>query len=124
MAPIKTLLSSLRDLIARDKLDEALQQLRTLLDNSHQLDEALLQSARWQDIRKQIRLGIVSHEDAMLTKDQIKKGLLDFLREIEEQGEKPGIKEEVEKAILDQKVIIQNAEKIYNIGKIDNANFS
>lgn len=124
MAPIKTLLSSLRDLIAKDRLDDALQQLRTLLDNTPQLDEALLQSARWNDIRKQIRLGIVSHEDAMLTKDQIKKGLLDFLREIEEQGEKPGIREEVEQAILDQKVIIQNAEKIYNIGKIDNANFS
>ncbi|MBI5916574.1 MAG: hypothetical protein HY842_14450, partial [Bacteroidetes bacterium] len=51
----------IRELIARDELPEALQQLRNLLDHSPKLEEAILQSGRFQNIRKQIRLGLVSH---------------------------------------------------------------
>ena len=80
----RTFLANIRDLIARDELAAALRQLRTLLDNSPQLDEALLQFARFQDIRKQIRLGTVSHAEANLTQNQIRFGLLDLLREIED----------------------------------------
>ncbi len=82
----KTFLSNIRDLIARDELAAALSQLRSLLDNSPKLDEALVQSARFQDIRKQIRLGTVSHAEANLTQNQIRGGLLDLLREIEDGG--------------------------------------
>ncbi|MBC7775872.1 MAG: hypothetical protein H7246_10600, partial [Phycisphaerae bacterium] len=82
----KTFLSNIRHLIARDDLAAALLQLRSLLENSPKLDEALLQSARFHDIRKQIRLGTVSHAEANLTQNQIRAGLLDLLREIEEQG--------------------------------------
>ena len=77
-------LSNIRDLIAHDDLTAALLQVRGLLENSPKLDEALLQSARFHDIRKQIRLGMVSHEEANLTQNQIRAGLLDLLREIEE----------------------------------------
>ena len=79
----QTFLSSIRDLIARNELAAALTQLRSLLENSPKLDEALLQSARFQDIRKQIRLGMVSHAEANLTQNQIRAGLLDLLQEIE-----------------------------------------
>ena len=77
-------LSNIRDLIARDDLTAALLQLRGLLENSPKLDEAILQSARFQDIRKQIRLGTVSNAESNLTQNQIRAGLLDLLREIEE----------------------------------------
>jgi len=77
-------LQQIRDLIARDDLADALQQLRLLLDSSPKLDEAILQSARFQDIRKQIRLGTVSNAESNLTQNQIRAGLLDLLREIEE----------------------------------------
>ena len=141
----KTIFSQLRDLIASDDLAPAIQQLRALLDNSPQLDEAIVQSARFFDIRQQIRLGSVRHEDANLTQNQIRTGLLDLLREIEEQAEQPVIREELEQAVsvvssknmvtgstitaggdvhIGDKNVIQNADKIYNIEKIDNANFS
>ena len=53
MAPIKTLLSSLRDLIARDKLDEALQQLRTLLEQSN-LEKALSYYEQCNQLEKEL----------------------------------------------------------------------
>jgi len=74
----------IRDRIARDELPAALEQLRTLLEHSPKLDEAILQSARFQNIGRQIRLGTVSHAEANLTQNQIRAGLLDLLREIED----------------------------------------
>jgi Effector-associated domain 11 len=76
--------AQIRDLIARNEMDTALQRLRALLDNSPKLDEILLQSARFQGIRKQIRLGLVSHAEANLTQNQIRAGLVDLLSEMEE----------------------------------------
>jgi len=98
-------LNDLRDLIAGD-LPRALQHFRQLLDDSPQLDEIILQQARFQAIRKQIRLGTVSHEEATLTNNQIRAGLLDLLREIEEQGERPEIKTELERAIVNSKNVV------------------
>lgn len=148
-----TLSSHIRDLIARNELSEALEQLRTILDNSPLLDEAILQAARFADIRKQIRLGLVDHKEANLTQGQIRAGLLDLVGEMETQLElgaaaaqpkAAALRSEMEAAIsvLNSKNVvigstitaggdvhigdttIQNAEKIYNIEKIDNANFS
>ena len=156
MANTQTFFAQLRDLIARDELPSALEQLRTLLNNSPQLDEVLLQSGRFQDVRKQIRLGMVSNAEADLTQNQIRAGLLELLREIEHsaglseeltssQPHAKEISEEMEHAIsivnsknmvigstisaggdvhIGDKTITQNADKIYNIDKIDNANFS
>ncbi len=106
----KKFLNEIHELIAHDELAAALQRLRGLLDNSPKLDEVLLQSARFQDIRKQIRLGTVSSDDANLTKSQIRAGLLDLLQEIESSlgfGEgmtsshtlTPALREEMECAI-------------------------
>jgi len=142
----------IRDLIARDALETALEQIRLLLENSQKLDEAILQSARFADIRKQIRLGLVSHTEANLTKNQIRAGLLDLLQEIEEctaetsaRPDAPALREEMEHAVsvvnsknvvtgstitaggnvhIGDKTISQTADKIYNIDKIDDANFS
>jgi Effector-associated domain 11 len=80
----QTLLTQLRDLIARNELPAALTQLRTLLDNSPLLDEVVLQSGRFHAIRQQIRLGVVSHAEASLTQNQIRAGLLDLLLEVEQ----------------------------------------
>ncbi len=67
--------ANIRDLIAQDELAEALQQLHTILDNSPLLDEAILQAARFADIRKQIRLGLVDQAEANLTQNQIRAGM-------------------------------------------------
>lgn len=76
-------INQVRELIARNELDAALRQLRELFDQSPQLDEVNLQSSRYHDIKKLIRLGLVSHQEATLTQQQIKAGLLELIREIE-----------------------------------------
>lgn len=92
-------IKQIRELIARDDLEIALEQLRILLENSPKLDEAIVQIARFQNIRKQIHLGLVSHAEANLTQNQIRVGLLDLVREIEEQGAKSAMRKEIERAI-------------------------
>lgn len=103
---VKSFLSDIRNLIANDDLPAALEQLRGLLENSPKLDEAILQSARFKDIRRQIRLGMVSNAEASLTQNQIRAGLLDLLREIEDSvrvtGSHPdtsALRSEIERAI-------------------------
>ncbi len=149
----ETFMKNIRDLIARNELTQALQQLRTILDNSPLMDEAVLQAARFADIRKQIRQGLVGHEEANLTQNKIRAGLLELLGEMEAQLEPPApvpkaaaLRTELDAAISvlnsqnvvigstitaggdvhigDKTSTVQNAEKIYNIEKIDNANFS
>jgi len=148
----KAYLKNIRNLIAKNELDEAIKQLRLLLDNSPKLDEIILQSARFHDIRRQIRLGVVNHAEANLTQNQIRAGLLDLLREIEDsiaetsaRPDAPALRAEMEHAVsvvnsenviigstitaggsvqIGDKTISQNADKIYNIEKIDKANFS
>ncbi len=86
---IETTIKKIRTLIAQDELIEALEQLRTFLADSPKVDEAIHQSGRFQYIRRQIRLGTVSHAEATLTQNQIRFGLLDLLREIEAAGATP-----------------------------------
>lgn len=119
-----TFLSALRQLVAQDKLDEALAQLNSLLENSPLLNDALQLAGRFAGVRKQIRLGTVNHVDATLTQNQIRVGLLDLLQEIEtQQVAQPAIQKEIGRAAAG-KTIIQNADKIYNIDHIDEATFS
>jgi len=75
-------ITQIRDHIANNQFDTALQLLRDLLDNSLQLDEVIQQAGRYASIRQQIRLGTVSHADATLTENQIRMGLIDLLAEI------------------------------------------
>jgi hypothetical protein len=91
--------NQIRELIARDELEAALTQLRRLLEHSPKLDEVILQTARFSDIRRQIRLGLVNHQEANLTQNQIRAGLLDLLQEVEAQGAAPALKDEIEKAV-------------------------
>lgn len=116
--------SQVRQLIAEDDLSRAITLLRDLLNNSPKLDEAIVQSARLSDVSRQIRLGTVSADQANLTKNQIRAGLLELLNEVETREQSlPEVQAEVTR-FASQVSIIQHAEKIYNIDKIDNANFS
>ena len=112
-------IQKIRDLIAQDELESALSQLRILLENSPNLDEAIHQSGRFQAIRKQIRQGTISHADATLTRNQISAGLLDFLREIETQAESPELKSELAQAIS---ITISNSENVVVSSQITGQN--
>jgi tetratricopeptide (TPR) repeat protein len=89
----------LHDLIARDELDTALQQLRDVFEHAPDLNEIIHQSGRFQAIQKQIRLGTVSLAEANLTQNQIRNGVLNLISELKKQGEKPALRRELESAI-------------------------
>lgn len=120
----KQFISHIRSLLAKDKIEDAIQLLKQLLEKSPQLDETIQQDGRLNAVRKQVRLGTISYENANLTRNQIREGVLNFIRKIEAQMDNPNIQSEVEEVATANKSIIQNAEKIYNIEKIDVANFS
>ncbi|MBL7796720.1 MAG: hypothetical protein JNJ90_09475 [Saprospiraceae bacterium] len=79
----KNFFNHLRRLISGDELDGAISELSAYLKNSPVQDEAILQSARHRDLLKQVRLGVVDHHQANLTKNQIRTGLLDLIRSLE-----------------------------------------
>ncbi|MCB0653370.1 MAG: hypothetical protein KDC85_18995 [Saprospiraceae bacterium] len=140
----KQFIVAIRQKIAGDEIQDAITALQVLLANSPKLNEILIQSARHTDIMKHIRLGTVDFEQANVTKNQIRLALLDLLSEVEKQEATPAIQQEMEQAIsivnsknvvsgstitaggnvhIGDKNITQNADKIINIDKIDNANF-
>ena len=86
MNPLHT---EIKDLLALNKLPTALEKMRQLLRDDPKLDEAIHQSGRFHHIRKEIRLGTVTHAEADLAKNQIRFGLLELLEEIERDGARP-----------------------------------
>ncbi|MCB9039603.1 MAG: hypothetical protein H6557_23550 [Lewinellaceae bacterium] len=90
----------IKNLVAGDNLEAAIDLLRGLLKDSPILNEAIVQSARLTEVEQMIRLGTVSFEQATITKNQIRMGILSLLCKIEEKAETyPGALEEVEKAV-------------------------
>ncbi len=69
--------NQIRELIARDELQAALTQLRQLLEHSPRLDEVILQTARFSDIRRQMRVGVVRSLCINQNQSSFKKNLCD-----------------------------------------------
>lgn len=91
-------IQNIRNRIAKDDLAAAIALLKELLVHTPLLNEVLQQSGRFEYILKQIRLGTLSHQEAALTRDQIRLALLDLVAEVEQQDETPAIGAEIEKA--------------------------
>lgn len=155
MANIPAFANAILDLIGKNELKAAIQQVRQLLQGSPLLDEAIGQSARLSDLMQQIRLGTINVDEANVEKNKLRYALIDLVREVEEQAESdPALKQQVE-GVLNAQVAgkrnqmtvtgngniaiqdvqgseikiqtggtVQQAEKIYNIDKIDKADFS
>jgi serine acetyltransferase len=92
-------IQQIRDLIARDEMKAALEQLRVFLEKTPKLDEILHQSGRFEHIRREIRQGLVSHAEATLEQNKLRAALLDLLAEIETQGQEPALRAEIERAV-------------------------
>jgi Effector-associated domain 11 len=107
----QTFIAHIRELIAKDDIKTAIQQLSALLKDSPRLDEAVQQSARYNNVLQQIRLGLVDFQSANIAQNQIRYGVLELLREIEEQElSHPSIKAEVERfAVNIQKNVVTNS---------------
>jgi hypothetical protein len=80
---IKQFLNKVGDLIGEDKILQAVNELRQFLEHSDKIDELLVQSARYTDIMQRIRKGTIQHEDAEVTKNQIRYAVVDIMREVE-----------------------------------------
>ena len=106
-------------LVAEDKLDQALQKLQELLKDSSRLNEVILQTGRLANVQSQIRMGTISGSQADLTKNQIRAGILSLINDLEGKSSEGAAEES-----SSQPTIIQKADKIYNIDKIDKADFS
>ncbi|HMQ46106.1 MAG TPA: hypothetical protein PKA00_00135 [Saprospiraceae bacterium] len=76
-------IQNIRHLIAKDDITSAIAWLKELLEHTPLLNEVLQQSGRFENILKQIRLGMVNPAEATLTLNQIRAALLDLLSEIE-----------------------------------------
>lgn len=78
-----TSIKKILDCIANNELENAITFLSKLLNNSPYLDELILQSSRYNDLKKQIRLDIIDFEQSNLTKNKIRLALLELVGEIE-----------------------------------------
>ncbi|WP_373549382.1 hypothetical protein [Haliscomenobacter sp.] len=155
MTNIPAFANTILDLIGKNELKAATQQLQQLLQSSPLLDEAIGQSARLSELMQQIQRGTINVDDANVEKNKLRYALIDLVREVEEQAESnPVLKQQVERVLNEQVAgnsnqmtvtgngniaiqdvrgseikiqtggTVQQAEKIYNIDKIDKADFS
>lgn len=156
METISSFIDKIHALIAKDHFQEAIRETQSLLKGSPLFDELILQSARYSDIMKQMRLGLIDFQDSTTEKNKIRYALIDIVRELEENtSENTPLRTEVEyyfkskEANFSNRTVItgneninlqnisgslikiqtgnttnQNADKIYNIDKIDKADFS
>jgi predicted HTH transcriptional regulator len=124
----KSLVETIGELIGKDELAKAIHVLYALFKDSPRLDEAIIQSARYNDVIKQIRLGTIEFEQANITKNQIRYALLDLLRDIEAEALKPEINTEIDAFVSKNAAIIQGknivmgsiqSEKEIRIGDTD-----
>lgn len=101
------------DLVGKNDLKIAIEELHQLLKKSPKLDEAIIQSSRYNDIMKQIRIGTVSLEEANRTKNQIRLGILNLLAEIEEQAEqKEQVRSEIEAYQSSGSMVIRDSKNV------------
>ncbi len=81
---IKKFSQTVGDLVGKNELQGAITLLHRFLKDSPKLDDVIMQSSQLSDIMRQIRNGVVSLEDANVTKNKIRMGILSLANEIEE----------------------------------------
>lgn len=110
---------AIRENIAADELQEAISALGKLLQGKPSANELTALSGSYQEALRQERLGIASLDQINRTKNLIRMGLLGLL---DGTGQQP-VSEKLPDSAKETGTH-QNAEKIYNIGHIDKADFS
>lgn len=93
----KDFIKKVYKLIENNDIKSAINELKEVLENSPKLTELILQSSRYNDIMSEIRMGTVEFEDANVTKNQIRLGLLSFIEKLQEENLE--VRSEMENAI-------------------------
>jgi hypothetical protein len=109
MAETTQVIKELKNLIAKNKLKKAIDQLRELLEHTPLLRQAILQERRFHDLQQKIMMNTISEEEANLQKNQLSLSLIQLLDAIKHQQTNiPAIAEEIEKASIH----IENSKNI------------
>ena len=110
----KDFINRIGDLVGIDELETAITELKNFLQKSKRVDEIIVQSARYNDLIEQIRMGTINYDDANVSKNKIRYAILDIVRDLEENIEaNPALETEVDKTLEENKsFIIQNTSTI------------
>lgn len=101
------------ELVGDDQLQPAIETLRQLLQDAPLLDEAVIQSARYTDLMRQIRLGTLKTQEATVEKNRIRSAVLDLVQEIETAAEaRSDVRTELEKLSPAGTVVISNSSNV------------
>jgi regulator of replication initiation timing len=110
----------LRSLLANGNTRQVIDQLLQATQQLPDLHNEVVQiSARFAQMERQNRLGTEAHDTLTIERNKINAALLEIIGQLPDETTKTNTPEKPE-----GKTIIQNADKIYNIGHIDKADFS
>lgn len=76
-------MEEIKNLLEKDQLDEVIIKLKKYITENDLQNQILLNSARNSDIKRMIRQGIVSFDDALIEKNKIRLALIEIINEIE-----------------------------------------
>lgn len=77
----EALKTEIRNLIANDKLEEAIRILTDYFDGHEKLDEIIIQSARYNNLKKEVTLGAIAPSEATQELNVLRRNVLAFIRE-------------------------------------------
>lgn len=80
------LASDIRELVAQDQVEKAMEALQRTLRNREELNRVILQSARYHHLQVRLNMGTIPDELAGLELNRIRKALLDLAWELEREG--------------------------------------
>ena len=83
---LQKLAYDIRALLAENHVQQALTLLREKLAHHPALDESILQSARYAEVRAELNKGIADYALAGLEKNRIRSSMLDLVRDLEREG--------------------------------------
>ncbi len=70
--------TKIQELVAEDKIDDAIIELSKLANNSNWTREVIMQSAKFNDIEKHLRNGTLSFEEVTIHKNRVRNAILDI----------------------------------------------
>ncbi len=104
-------LDPIRELLGDNQLDEALAQLKTLLEHSPRLREALQIAGRHRAAIHLVHQGLVNREDASVAENEIRHALLLLLDDIEAHGDQQP--STVRKELDEEAIRIKNSKNVF-----------
>lgn len=91
------------ELVSKNKLQEALDELKEIFDNSQTLNDIIIQSSNFNAIKREIRNGTISFDVANINLNKIRIAILQLAEEIESISESNPICNEEMKTHLSSK---------------------